>query len=66
MDHRREGTIGLTDCDGIPARTLILTGTPAGVMFNLLTIWRTRAYLEPGDEVIVVATHLGVLRNRIR
>ena len=64
--HRRDGTIGLTDCAGIPPRTLILTGTPAGVMFHPLTLWSKRAYLEPGDEVITVASHLGVLRNRIR
>jgi len=64
--QRREGTIGLTDCAGIPPRTLILTGTPAGVMFHLLTLWSGRAYLQPGDEVITVASHLGVLRSRIR
>ena len=64
--HRREGTIGLTDCAGIPPRTLILTGTPGGVMFHLLTLWSEHAYLEPGDEVITVASHLGVLHSRIR
>lgn len=64
--HRSEGTVGLTDCAGIPARTLILTGTPSGVMFHPLTLWSAGAYLEPGDEVVTVATHLGVLRNRIR
>jgi 2,4-diketo-3-deoxy-L-fuconate hydrolase len=64
--HRQAGSVGLTDCDGIPPRTLILTGTPGGVMFHLLTLWSKHAYLEPGDEVVTVATHLGVLRNRIR
>jgi len=64
--YRQAGTIGLTDCSGIPARTLILTGTPEGVMFHPLTIWSASAYLEPGDEVIARASHLGVLRNRVR
>lgn len=64
--YRREGTIGLTDCAGIPERSLILTGTPEGVMFHPVTIWSASAYLEPGDEVITRATHLGVLRNRVR
>jgi len=65
-DHGREGTFGLTDCAGIPPRTLILTGTPGGVMFHPLNLWSASAYLGSGDEVVTAATHLGVLRNRIR
>jgi len=60
------GPVGLTDCAGIPARTLVLTGTPAGVMFHPLTVWRKGAYLQPGDEVVTVGSRLGVLRNRVR
>jgi 2,4-diketo-3-deoxy-L-fuconate hydrolase len=65
--HRHEqGTMPLTDCAGIPARTLILTGTPGGVLFHPVTLWSKRAYLGPGDEVVTVASHLGFLRNRVR
>lgn len=60
-----EGSIGLTSCGGIPAGKLILTGTPAGVAFHLLNLWRPGAYLEAGDEVITIGTGLGILRNRI-
>jgi hypothetical protein len=62
----RGGAIGLVDCDGIPAQTLVLTGTPAGVMFHPLNIWYAGAYLQRGDEVLTMSTHLGVLRNRVR
>ena len=61
----QSGSVPLTDCAGDPRSTLILTGTPAGVMFHLLTIWSARAYLEPGDEVGGGAS-LGVLHNRVR
>ena len=61
-----EGAIDLTDCDRIPARTLVLTGTPAGVMFHPITLWSKQAYLVPGDEVVAAITHLGVLHNRVR
>lgn len=64
--HRREGPVALTDCAGIPRGTLLLTGTPGGVMFHPLTLWSKQAYLGPGDEVITVSNHLGVVRNRIR
>jgi 2-keto-4-pentenoate hydratase/2-oxohepta-3-ene-1,7-dioic acid hydratase in catechol pathway len=62
----RAGELGLTDCGGIPAGTLILTGTPGGVMFHVLTIWAPAAYLEPGDEVWTVGRYLGALHNRVR
>lgn len=64
--HRSEGAVGLTDCAGIPPRTLVLTGTPGGVLFHPLSLWSKRAYLQPGDEVVTTASHLGLLRNRIR
>ena len=64
--HSEGETLGLTSCSGIPPRTLVLTGTPGGVIFHLVTLWSKSAYLEPGDEVVTVATHLGALRNHIR
>jgi 2,4-diketo-3-deoxy-L-fuconate hydrolase len=64
--QRRTGEVGLTECAGIPPRTLVLTGTPGGVMFQLVTLWSADAYLKPGDEVTTIGTHLGVLKNHIR
>jgi 2-keto-4-pentenoate hydratase/2-oxohepta-3-ene-1,7-dioic acid hydratase in catechol pathway len=51
--------------EGIPARTLVLSGTPGGVIFQLSTLWRGSLYLRPGDEVVARATGLGALRNRV-
>lgn len=59
------GAMPLTSCDGIPARTLILTGTPAGVIFRPLNVWYAPAYLQPDDEVVTLGTYLGWLHNRI-
>lgn len=59
-------TVPLTDCSAIPAHTLILTGTPAGVSFHVLNIWYPGAYLQPGDRVLSRGTYLGVLDNTIR
>lgn len=53
----------LTDCDGIPARTLIPTGTPSGVMFHPANLWLPSAYLGAGDRVVTIGTHLGWLEN---
>lgn len=58
-------TVRLTGCDGIPAGTILLTGTPEGVLFHPATIWNPLAYLRAGDEVVARATGLGLLRNRI-
>jgi len=55
----------LSSCDTIPNRTLILTGTPEGVIFNIATLWNPFAYLRPGDVVTSTATYLGFTRNRI-
>jgi len=49
----------------VPARGLVLSGTPGGVAFSFGNLWRGGAYLEPGDEVVARATGLGVLRNRV-
>lgn len=49
----------------LPAGTVIFSGTPAGVIFKALNLWNPWVYLLPGDEVIVRADYLGVIRNRI-
>ncbi len=59
------GEVKLTDCEGIAGGTLLLTGTPEGVMFSPATIWSPWAYLRPGDEVVLRAKWLGALVNRI-
>jgi hypothetical protein len=64
--QHRSGPVPLTDCEGIAPRTLVLTGTPGGVLFDVVTLWSPSAYLEAGDEVVTTATHLGILRNRVR
>ncbi|MFT5443940.1 MAG: 2,4-diketo-3-deoxy-L-fuconate hydrolase [Myxococcota bacterium] len=57
--------IRIADCDVIPARTFILTGTPEGVIFKVPTIWNPLAYLRPGDVVISTGKYLGFMRNEI-
>jgi 2,4-diketo-3-deoxy-L-fuconate hydrolase len=64
--HVGEETIKVADCDRIDAGTLILTGTPAGVLFHPATIWNPFAYLREDDIVTSVGTYLGVLRNVVR
>jgi hypothetical protein len=49
----------------IPARTLILSGTPEGVIFRPINVWWPFPYLDPGDAVISRATYLGILRNTV-
>ena len=49
----------------IPVGTIIFSGTPAGVIFRPLNLWNPWVYLRPGDEVVVRADRLGVIRNRI-
>ena len=62
---RAEQTVRLTGCDAIPAGTILLTGTPEGVLFHPATLWNPFAYLQSGDEVVVRAPGLGVLWNRV-
>ncbi len=57
--------VRIGDCDAIPARTVILTGTPGGVMFKLATLWSPLAYLRSGDVVIARGKYLGYTRNEI-
>lgn len=55
----------ITDCDKVPAGTLLLTGTPGGVLFRLATLWNPWAYLRTGDVVTGFGTYLGYTRNEI-
>jgi len=66
QDYRKgDEILRLADCESIPAATILLTGTPEGVLFHPATIWNPLAYLQTGDEVLVRADWLGVLRNRV-
>ncbi len=58
-------TVYLGDCERTPAGTLLLTGTPEGVMFHPTTIWNPAAYLREGDVVTSFGTYLGFTRNTI-
>lgn len=49
----------------LPPGTLLLSGTPAGVIFRPTNIWNRWMYLSPGDEVVMRSDFLGILRNRI-
>lgn len=55
----------LADCDRITAGSVIMTGTPAGVMFKPVTLWAPWAYLGAGDVVKGFGTHLGMLENTV-
>lgn len=57
--------IYLGTCNGVAAGTLVLTGTPAGVMFSPATIWAPWAYLRRGQVVQAFGTYLGKLENPI-
>ena len=48
-----------------PGGTLVLTGTPEGVLFRLGTLWNPAAYLQEGDVVTSFGTYLGYMRNEI-
>jgi 2,4-diketo-3-deoxy-L-fuconate hydrolase len=58
-------TLVTPSCRGVPAGTLLLTGTPGGVMFKVATLWSPLSYLSEGDEVVSWGTYLGFMRNRI-
>ena len=59
------GHVRLLRADTIPAGTILFSGTPAGVIFRPLNLWNPWVYLRPGDEVVIRADYLGVIRNRI-
>lgn len=58
-----EQVLSISDCEVIPAGTLVLTGTPEGVLFKLGTLWNPLAYLREGDAVTSFGTYLGYTRN---
>jgi 2-keto-4-pentenoate hydratase/2-oxohepta-3-ene-1,7-dioic acid hydratase in catechol pathway len=60
-----EQTHHITDCDKVSAGTLLLTGTPGGVLFRVATLWNPWAYLRAGDVVTGFGTYLGYTRNEI-
>jgi len=61
-----EGSVPLLDAAGnIPAGSVIFSGTPAGVIFRPHNLWNPWVYLRPGDEVVIRADALGVIRNQI-
>jgi 2-keto-4-pentenoate hydratase/2-oxohepta-3-ene-1,7-dioic acid hydratase in catechol pathway len=49
----------------LAAGTIIFSGTPGGVIFRPANLWNPWVYLRPGDEVVIRADYLGVIRNRI-
>jgi hypothetical protein len=59
------GDFAWPPCGQFDAGTLVLTGTPAGVIFKPLNLWLGSLYLKPGDEVTVSSPGLGLLRNRV-
>jgi 2,4-diketo-3-deoxy-L-fuconate hydrolase len=60
-----EDILYIGDCERIPVGTLVLTGTPEGVLFKLATLWNPWAYLGEGDVVTSFGTYLGYMRNEI-
>jgi 2-keto-4-pentenoate hydratase/2-oxohepta-3-ene-1,7-dioic acid hydratase in catechol pathway len=44
---------------------VIFSGSPAGVIFKPHNLWNPWVYLRPGDEVVIRADALGVIRNQI-
>ncbi|MEM6709838.1 MAG: fumarylacetoacetate hydrolase family protein [Pseudomonadota bacterium] len=61
----QNGPVPLLHQDTIPAGTLILTGTAAGVIFKPANIWLQTIYLQKNDVVRAQADGLGQLLNRI-
>lgn len=55
----------LEDPMRLPMRTIVFTGTPAGVIFKPLNFFNPWLYLQPGDEVVIRADYLGAIRNRV-
>jgi 2-keto-4-pentenoate hydratase/2-oxohepta-3-ene-1,7-dioic acid hydratase in catechol pathway len=60
-----EEILHIGDCERIPAGTLVLTGTPEGVLFKPGTLWNPTSYLQEGDVVTSFGTYLGYMRNEI-
>ena len=58
-------TVPLLPQRRIPAGSLILTGTAAGIAFKPVNLWWQGFYLQPGDVVRTEARFLGHLENVI-
>jgi 2-keto-4-pentenoate hydratase/2-oxohepta-3-ene-1,7-dioic acid hydratase in catechol pathway len=58
-------TLFIGNCESIPVGTLLLTGTPEGVLFHLMTLWNPWVYLRSGDVVTSFGTFLGYTQNTI-
>lgn len=56
----------LNSCDKVPAKTLMLTGTPEGTMFHIATLWNRLFYLASGDVITAYATYLGITENTVQ
>ncbi len=56
-------TVKLLPRGHIPAGSLILTGTAAGIAFKPVNIWNQGFYLQPGDVIRTEARFLGHLEN---
>jgi 2-keto-4-pentenoate hydratase/2-oxohepta-3-ene-1,7-dioic acid hydratase in catechol pathway len=54
------------NCNFIPTGTIVLTGTPEGVMFNPITMWNPYYYLQPGDHISSFGTYLGKIINHVK
>ncbi len=52
-------------CEQIPRGTLLLGGTPAGVIFRLTNLWAGWKYLDHGSVVVTEGTGLGRMVNRV-
>lgn len=63
----RDGSVGLLPDGGtrLGAGSVIFSGTPAGVIFRPLNLFNPWVYLRVGDEIVVRADGLGLIRNRI-
>jgi 2-keto-4-pentenoate hydratase/2-oxohepta-3-ene-1,7-dioic acid hydratase in catechol pathway len=66
MEYRKgSARVNLMPDEGVPAGSLILTGTAGGVVFKPLNIWWQPAYLKTGDLVRTEASYLGVIENTV-
>ncbi|WP_028973675.1 fumarylacetoacetate hydrolase family protein [Spirochaeta cellobiosiphila] len=49
----------------IPSGTILLTGTPEGVIFKKTNMWNPFVFLRPGDDIHIIADGLGQINNKI-
>lgn len=51
--------------DLIPAGTIILSGTPQGVIFKKANMWNRSVFLRDGDNVLMTGEGFGFISNKI-